>query len=807
MLESTPSLLTLGKRCKELGYRFLWEPFCDPKFYDPKGKSVKVDVINNIPYLSPSETEVVAGRSDLPRVYPALPAPIVVHEKVVDVGESQRDEADALGELDLDMPQEASRSSRSRGDGADDVSKAKGPPPSPEPQARDLRAEAKSIRHLMTHLPKNPYCDACQRAKMENVKSFRQDSPRDKGFEKFGEHVTVDTMVLHGLGNRGNNGETDAVVFYDLATGWLEAVPVKGRTNSDTLRAFQQMFGQLDDVNAFSMDTERRYAPSAVREIYCDKAREFISVCKRIGISVEHSTPGMPRTNAIAESKVKLVLHGARVALRQAGLGARFWPYACRHFCHARNIEMRDGECAYSARFDGTQFDGMVLPFGCLVDFFPTPARKQTRRSTKDDVVLGDGEEYATPAFDDGLVEVEIGFDDDGLLEWIDDGDEAKEGTDITLKGDGQLPSYRRVGKFSPTSKPGIFLGYHFENGGKWNGDYVVADLEDFKRNAERASVHQVKKNYSSPKEQWTFPMLAAYDKQTRSVCINDPAMQVSVPKESERLDASDMLDMEDLDEIFALDEQHRMTDDDVRAAKLRAESSHGGGADYWEYDPGSHKWTYHVVVPRKAMVHPSKTPGCLGDPPDPWKLSSVRVSHVQYIDKSYATRLMQLWTGSVDFFDNGHAPPKAKVSSYHGSDVLGGDSGLPYRQSAPREERAYRGTKKPNSIDSASWRSMNRAEREGYVEAERRESELKAMSHEDTRDAAPGDVVFDDAYESPAERHQRDYWFHDANAGTITRFHVTERRARFDPTSVAGCPVSCRSCPSIRCPDHSCDD
>ena len=126
-------------------------------------------------------------------------------------------------------------------------------------------------------------------------------------------------MVLHGLGNRGNNGETDAVVFYDLATGWLEAVPVKGRTNSDTLRAFQQMFGQLDDVNAFSMDTERRYAPpEVVREIYCDKAREFISVCKRVGISVAHSTPGMPRTNAIAESKVKLVLHGARVALRQS---------------------------------------------------------------------------------------------------------------------------------------------------------------------------------------------------------------------------------------------------------------------------------------------------------------------------------------------------------------------------------------------------------------------------------------------------------------------------------------------------------
>ena len=95
----------------------------------------------------------------------------------------------------------------------------------------------------MTHLPKNPYCDACQRAKMENVKPYHQDSARDKGFEKRGEHVTNDTMVLHGLGNKGNHGETDAVVFYDLVTGWLDAVPVKGRVQpvkGSTLDVFQR---------------------------------------------------------------------------------------------------------------------------------------------------------------------------------------------------------------------------------------------------------------------------------------------------------------------------------------------------------------------------------------------------------------------------------------------------------------------------------------------------------------------------------------------------------------------------------------
>ena len=54
-------------------------------------------------------------------------------------------------------------------------------------------------------------------------------------------------------------------------------------------------------------------------------------------------------------------------------------------------------------------------------------------------------------------------------------------------------------------------------------------------------------------------------------------------------------------------------------------------------------------------------------------KLSSVRVSHARYKDKtpvtiyedSYAfgkTRLMQLWTGGVEFYDDGYAPPKTKV-------------------------------------------------------------------------------------------------------------------------------------------------
>ena len=66
-------------------------------------------------------------------------------------------------------------------------------------------------------------------------------------------------------------------------------------------------------------------------------------------------------------------------------------------------------------------------------------------------------------------------------------------------------------------------------------------------------------------------------------------------------------------------------------------------------------------------------------------------------------------------------------------------------------------------------------------------------MSREDTRDAASADVAYDSAYDSPAEKHQKDYdyWFHDP-----------ERRARFDPKSVTGCPVD-PALLSVRCTRH----
>ena len=79
----------------------------------------------------------------------------------------------------------------------------------------------------------------------------------------------------------------------------------------------------------------------------------------------------MPKTNGLIENKVKLVLHGARVLLRQAGFEPRWWPFAVRHFSMARNIENRGEGSPWMRRHGDGNFSGVILPFGCLVDFYP----------------------------------------------------------------------------------------------------------------------------------------------------------------------------------------------------------------------------------------------------------------------------------------------------------------------------------------------------------------------------------------------------------------------------------------------------
>ena len=157
---------------------------------------------------------------------------------------------------------------------------------------------------------------------MENVKLRRKGGAAAHDVVSFGDLTTADTMVLRGLKDRGFHGEADAIVFYDLATDYLEVLPVQSRSRSNTLEAFRRFAGG-----------------QTLKLVYSDQAPELKNAVTTLGALHRLSTPGMPKTNGLIENKVKLVLHGARVLLRQAGFEPRWWPFAVRHFSMARNIE------------------------------------------------------------------------------------------------------------------------------------------------------------------------------------------------------------------------------------------------------------------------------------------------------------------------------------------------------------------------------------------------------------------------------------------------------------------------------------
>ena len=104
------------------------------------------------------------------------------------------------------------------------------PPPgledSPESKTERLKREAVSIDHMMTHVPKNPYCQACSRAKTV-ARPHRAHAPSD-GFgpppEEFGDEVTADYLSV-GPEELSWHGERFALVMYDRATRWLQCFP------------------------------------------------------------------------------------------------------------------------------------------------------------------------------------------------------------------------------------------------------------------------------------------------------------------------------------------------------------------------------------------------------------------------------------------------------------------------------------------------------------------------------------------------------------------------------------------------------
>ena len=146
LMKSCPPVLSLGYRCQEEGYTFHWPAYSDtPSLIAPNGEELDIYTDSYIPYLRTSRGVATPAAS------------------------SSSGDKNSEGSVPSSDPGEAAPRGAPEADTPDVM-----PPPAivgdvaarERKQRRDLKAEATSLRHFMTHLPKNPHCKACQRSKL-----------------------------------------------------------------------------------------------------------------------------------------------------------------------------------------------------------------------------------------------------------------------------------------------------------------------------------------------------------------------------------------------------------------------------------------------------------------------------------------------------------------------------------------------------------------------------------------------------------------------------------------------------------------
>ena len=222
---------------------------------------------------------------------------------------------------------------------------------------RARKAEASSLRHLMTHHPKNQYCNTCCIAKIQRAPHRRKQHKYWKGKPKpavFGDQVTADHIIAYSDRSMGVTGHQAAVIYGDRATGYFDGFPIMAKTTLDTSDALRKWMGS-----------------EGIKRAWSDNSPELIATFRESKIVHDLSTQGQPQSNGRAERLVRRTMEGTKTLTLQAGLPGAFWPYAMRHYCFSQNIDVVGGDSNWNRRHGLGQFDGPSIPFGCLVDFKP----------------------------------------------------------------------------------------------------------------------------------------------------------------------------------------------------------------------------------------------------------------------------------------------------------------------------------------------------------------------------------------------------------------------------------------------------
>jgi hypothetical protein len=333
VLKNTPDVLSVGYRCMRLGFSFIWPPGQNPYFITPDNLVIELEVIRNIPYIRSGSRLCAPRRPGGKRSFPCAPAD---------------GDAEPPGEADPPQPeaQPSGINAAEHAEGEGDVAIPK----------RDLRLEAESMAHKLTHKPKNPYCKICDQAKTKEKSRIRGSFKRE--LSAWGDVITADHLDSKRASMMGLSGEKEALVIKDVWSKLKHIVPVATKNAEDTEMAIREFVGDRP-----------------VKLFYSDASGEIKKACKLLRLVHERSQPGVPQNNAIIERTNQDIVTGTIASLVQAGLPPCFWSFAASCYCMLDNTDYAKGPSPW-ALTHGEEFGGLRVPFGTKVTFRPSPTKR-----------------------------------------------------------------------------------------------------------------------------------------------------------------------------------------------------------------------------------------------------------------------------------------------------------------------------------------------------------------------------------------------------------------------------------------------
>ena len=343
VLDKTPAALSVGRLCMDGDWELVWRNKTFPYLKKPGKRVIRLPVHNYVPYIATNNkfSALMAGTdvessssSDLSE----------------DDGSPSKKEEEAAKLFGDDDEDEVDAESMEVNVSKHNIEE---PIPKGVEGRLNLENQSLSVSHLMTHLPKNPHCAACQRAKREFKPARRK--PPDKVPEekkKFGRLVTMDHLICRGDSDKGIDQETVGLIVNDHDTKWIACYPSTSNTVEEVESSLRHYMGSFK-----------------IKLLYSDNAPELISAARNLKISHDTSTPYRSQTNSKAERMIRKVLEGTRTVIEQSGLSSKWWPMACQHFCFSLNISVVDGDSSYNKKFGHGHFKGLRIPFGSLIDF------------------------------------------------------------------------------------------------------------------------------------------------------------------------------------------------------------------------------------------------------------------------------------------------------------------------------------------------------------------------------------------------------------------------------------------------------